>query len=409
MSKEATGTRLPRKGEPVVKATVDILPPISAGESVPALAGSTEVSTLPTARWKGEIDLGGEAVECYVLDDERRMISLRGVVKALAHADNGRIENYIGAGALRNFMDVDSIMSNLIEFSIPGFSLRNGKGMTTGQFMTIIRAYIAALQHKAPLTSRQREIAVNCSVLAAAFMHLGLDAVVDEATGFQRVRSEDALQVKLKAFIADELRAWTKTFPDDLWREFGRLANWKDPLRNRPLWWGKLVTWLIYDTLDPDVARYLKDNKPPPHNRWHQQLTLEVGIPRLVSRCFEVIGIAKGCSDIQELCEKVDKYYGRGAFQFSLTDLMHAPRNKRAPRIRSARKPDLALPSGTVPEIGGIVEEAPTQPPEQLDMMSSIGEALLSFDFEAEAAANRDPPSWTAHERFAEGRSTRLD
>jgi hypothetical protein len=42
------------------------------------------------------------------------------------------------------------------------------------------------------------------------------------ATGYQYVRAEDALAVKLRAFIADELRAWEKTFPDELWAEFGR-------------------------------------------------------------------------------------------------------------------------------------------------------------------------------------------
>jgi hypothetical protein len=35
-------------------------------------------------------------------------------------------------------------------------------------------------------------------------------------TGYQFERADDALQVKLRAFIADELRTWEKTFPDEL-------------------------------------------------------------------------------------------------------------------------------------------------------------------------------------------------
>jgi hypothetical protein len=70
---------------------------------------------------------------------------------------------------------------------------------------------------------------------------LGLIALIDEATGYQYERAEDALQVKLRAFIADELRAWQKTFPDELWEEFGRLTNWKGALHTRPKWWGNLV------------------------------------------------------------------------------------------------------------------------------------------------------------------------
>ena len=66
--------------------------------------------------------------------------------------------------------------------------------------------------------------------------------------------------MKLRAFISEELRAWEKTFPDELWEEFGRLTGWKTPLQTRPKWWGKLVTELIYDTLDDEVATYLMVN-----------------------------------------------------------------------------------------------------------------------------------------------------
>jgi hypothetical protein len=49
-----------------------------------------------------------------------------------------------------------------------------------------------------------------------------------------------------------------------------------------------MVIELIYDTLDPDVAKYLKENKPPTGARWHQHLTENYGVRQLVSRCFEL-------------------------------------------------------------------------------------------------------------------------
>jgi hypothetical protein len=51
----------------------------------------------------------------------------------------------------------------------------------------------------------------------------------------------------------------------------------RGPLHSRPKWWGRLVIELIYDTLDPDVAEWLKKNKPPPGLKWHQQLTENYG------------------------------------------------------------------------------------------------------------------------------------
>jgi len=145
--------------------------------------------------------------------------------------------------------------------SIPGES-KIAKCLEARQFLNICRAYVKALSDNALQTERQKEIAIKCSILLSACADIGLEALIDEVTGYQYERKEDGLQIKLRLYIAEELRAWEKTFPDELWEEFGRLTNWSTPLKNRPKWWGKLVIKLIYDTLEPDVAKYLKDNKP---------------------------------------------------------------------------------------------------------------------------------------------------
>lgn len=273
--------------------------------------------TSPFAKWKGKIDLAGEELDCYVLDTEERVIALRATVKAIADADSGDLAKFIGVSALNAFINKDLILAELIEFSIPGTQMK-GLGMTTEHFELICRGYVQALYQGAPLTDRQRQIAIKCAVLTSGLARTGLDALIDEATGYQYERAEDALQVKLRAFIAEELRAWEKTFPDELWEEFGRLTNWQSPLKSRPKWWGKLVIELIYDTLDPDVAEYLRNNKPPSDVRWHQQLTEDLGVRQLVSRCYEIIGMAKTCRTMPELRQKVAEHYGTKAVQFTL-------------------------------------------------------------------------------------------
>jgi hypothetical protein len=179
---------------------------------------------------------------------------------------------------------------------------------------------VQALYQNAKLTARQREIAIKCAVLTSGLTRTGLDALIDEATGYQYEREEDALQVKLRAFIADELRAWEKTFPDELWEEFGRLTNWKGSLHSRPKYWGKLVIELIYDTLDPDVAKYLRENRPAPGIHWHRQLTENYGAKQLVSRCYEIVGLAKSCRTMSELRKKVAHHYGKQSMLFGIYD-----------------------------------------------------------------------------------------
>ena len=251
-------------------------------------------ANLPFAKWRGQIDLGGDELDVYVLNTEQRVIALRSAINSIAGKESGNLASYIETTALKPFVNSDLILGELLDFSIPGTQFI-GRGMTTEHFEMVCRAYVQALYEGVSLTERQREIAVKCAVLTAGLTRTGLDALIDEATGYQYERAEDALQVKLRAFISEELRAWEKTFPDELWEEFGRLTGWKTPLQNRPKWWGKLVTELIYETLDKDVAEYLKTNKPPPGFRWHQQLTENYGVRELVSRCYEVIGMAKTC------------------------------------------------------------------------------------------------------------------
>jgi hypothetical protein len=273
----------------------------------------------PFAKWRGQIDLGGDELDVYVLDTGERVISTRAAIKAFSGVDSGNLGNYLGVAALKSFLNSELILGELLEFSIPGTQFL-GRGMTTEHFELICRGYVQALYEKAPLTDRQREIAIKCAVLTAGLTRTGLDALIDEATGYQHERAEDALQVKLRLFIAEELRAWEKTFPDELWEEFGRLTNWKGPLSSRPKYWGHLVIELIYDTLDPDVAKYLRENRPPPGIHWHRNLTENHGIKRLVSRCYEVVGLSKSCETIGELRKKVAHHYGKQALLFNVYD-----------------------------------------------------------------------------------------
>lgn len=273
----------------------------------------------PFAKWRGTIDFGGDALDVYVLDTAQRVISIRGAIKSFSGADSGNLGSYVGVAALKPFINSELILGELLEFAIPGTQF-SGRGMTTEHFELICRGYVQALYVGAPLTERQREIAIKCAVLTAGLTRTGLDALIDEATGYQYERAEDALQVKLRLFIAEELRAWEKTFPDELWEEFGRLTGWQGPLNSRPKYWGQLVIELIYDTLDKDVAKYLRENKPPPGIHWHRNLTENYGIKRLVSRCYEIVGLAKSCQTMKELRKKVAHHYGKQTLLLSIFD-----------------------------------------------------------------------------------------
>lgn len=84
------------------------------------------------------------------------------------------------------------------------------------------------------MTDRQKQMAMNASAFLSAVAKIGLEALIDEATGYQYEREADALEVRFRVYLADELRAWEKTFPDELWLVFGRLTGWQGYLHKRP-------------------------------------------------------------------------------------------------------------------------------------------------------------------------------
>lgn len=169
----------------------------------------------PFAKYFGELKLGKNTVDCYVIDNGDRVISMGAAVTALANTKSADLAEYIGVNSLKPYINKDLVLAETIVFNIPG-STYTARGIKAETFLDICNAYVAAFSEGALTTERQEEIAIRCSVLLASCAKLGLIALIDEATGYQFERQGNALQLKMKAFIADEMRGWEKTFPDEL-------------------------------------------------------------------------------------------------------------------------------------------------------------------------------------------------
>lgn len=282
--------------------------------------GSIESPTLPEARWPGMLPIGDEEVPVYVLDDGRRVISRTGALNVLAGRGGGNLESYLRVEALRPYVPSD-LAKNMIQFTMPGVVNKTVLGLSAETFLDVCRAYVRARDDGRLLNSeRQTEIAIKAGMFLAACANVGLIALIDEVTGFQYQREQDALSIKLKLFLEDEMRKWEKTFPDELWKEFGRLTNWQGTVHQRPKYWGHLVMELIYEYLDPDVAEWLRKNAPKPQHaqNYHQWLSGQYGLKKLIEHIWMVIGMASACQTMAELKRKMAEKYGRIPLQYTL-------------------------------------------------------------------------------------------
>ena len=107
--------------------------------------------------------------------------------------------------------------------------------MSTGYDAYILpklcKVYLDA-RDKKQLVKQQIPLARASEILLLGLSHTGIIALVDEATGYQYERERYELQKILKAYIAEELRAWVKTFPDIYYSEIFRLNGWDYTIQN---------------------------------------------------------------------------------------------------------------------------------------------------------------------------------
>lgn len=291
------------------------------------LAEVESLEGLPVAKHKGILRLMDAELPCYVLSDGRHVIGRTSATEMLTGIKGGGgFEKYIGVTALHAFIDVVQVTEKMVSFELPEVSGldRHVRGLTADEFIEVCRGFVGALEaHSRPdsgvhLTSRQIEMAMRASMFLAACAKIGLEALIDEATGYQYERAQDALEVKLRAYLEVEMRRWEKTFPDELWKEFGRLTGWSHSVTHRPKYWGHLVMELVYEYLDTDVAKWLRENAPAPQRgqNYHQWLTSQYGLRKLVEHIWKLIGIAKTCSSLSELKDKMAELHGRQPIQY---------------------------------------------------------------------------------------------
>ena len=183
----------------------------------------------------------------------------------------------------------------------------------------IISAWAAdKLQHQ------QQHIARQAEVLLGGFAQVGITALVDEATGYERERRRGELHAILEAYIAKELLPWTKRFPDEFYTGMFRLLKWdKDPLGARPLLVGKLTNNLVYERLPEGVLDELKVKNPKGEDgrrrhKHHQFLTVDIGHEHLGKHLAVVCALMRISPDFKTFLHQLDAAIPRHGKNYEL-------------------------------------------------------------------------------------------
>lgn len=322
---------------------------VPQNKALPPLSEDNGQRSLPVSQWPGILTIGQTELPVFVLNDGRRVISRNAATNLLTGKRSGDLESYLHVEALAPYLPPD-LAGNLIEFVLPGQEHKTTIGISTETYLDICTAYIQALDEGNLRTPRQKAIATKASMFLASCAKVGLDALIDEATGYQYVRQEDDLQFRLRLYLEKEMRKWERTFPKELWEQFGRLTHMESSPSQRPKYWGKLVMELIYDYLEPDVAKWLRENNPAPRKgkNHHQWLNEQYGLKKLTEHIWKVIGMALLCNSMRELRMKMAETFGHAPKQYTLFE-------------------DETLPWSSSKKRGRIVDSSITNPPRETE------------------------------------------
>lgn len=249
--------------------------------------------------------IGDVEIPAYVLEDERRVLTVSGMSDGLSMARGGsevkglnRFELFISRDRIKSFIPDDlaqRIHSPIIFLTPTG---KKAYGYEAEVLVDLCEAVLAARAAK-KLQTQQEGIAQRCEVLVRGLARVGIVALVDEATGYQEIRAKSALSQILEAYISKELLPWTQRFPLQFYQEMYRLLGWQlDPnSRAKPGFVGKLTNALVYERLPDGVLEELREkNAVDPDTKrrkfkHHQFLTEEVGNTHLEKHLSKVIGL----------------------------------------------------------------------------------------------------------------------
>ena len=263
------------------------------------------------------LEIGEIKIAAYVLEDEMRVLSQRGLTEAVGlNPDAGyRIPHLIRSRAIKPH--VDELLMPAIEEPIPFRNPTGGRtvyGYPATLLVDICQAVLAA-RDAGRLTGRQVDVAARCDILIRSLAKVGIIALVDEATGYETIREQNALAKILDKYLADECREWTKTFPYEFYGQIFRLREWGLPSgAKRPSVIGHYTNNVIYARIAPYVLEELQERTPPSpqgwlKNRYHQWFNEKYGHPMLKEHLAGVIALMRAAPTWQRFRESLDLAY----------------------------------------------------------------------------------------------------
>ena len=289
-------------------------------------AAESRWGPIAKATHDGEIPIGEAKIPCAVLEDGTRVLTQQGVLLAIGRARSAKggqgasqgvdqLPAFLAAKNLKPFISKDLRASTTpIRFRLPSGGL--AYGYDAGLLPKVCDVYLKA-REQGELRGRQSLIAQQCEIIVRGLADVGIRALVDEATGYEKVREQFELAKILEAFVAKEIQGWVQTFGPEFYELICEVSG--KPLsyaKKRPKYFGRITNNLVYRRLAPGVLQELESQNPRNESgnrarKHHQHLTRDIGHPKLKEHLAGVTTALKMAKQFeltwQEFIKALDK------------------------------------------------------------------------------------------------------
>jgi len=276
---------------------------------------------FPKATHEGKLKIAGADLDVAVLDNQSRIISHSAVFKALGRPIRGT-ERVVGIPPFmdaKNLQDLvtDDLASVMNKVEYLGRNGKRQEGYDANILPLVCDLYLQGRANGTITRINQLATAQKAEILVRSLAKVGINALVDEATGYQDVRVKDALQKILDQYLLQEAKRYEVTFPLELYKQWFRLNGWQwrpENAQKRPGIIGKWTNKYIYSRMAPGLLDEL-ERKNPKNAKGYREfkhfsfLTDEIGEPKLREFFGGLIALAKASTTWNKYTSLIERAY----------------------------------------------------------------------------------------------------
>jgi len=267
----------------------------------------------------GEVNLNGKKIASAVLEDGTSIFSERSLAIAFgikgggahwkrkkeAENESAVLPEYLSARYLKPFIPKELMLKFESAVDYESVAEKDARGVDATILSDICDVYVTAQKELAKRGIHYPsldKVADNAYAMIKAFSKLGIIALVYEATGYDKIKSKDALQKFLEKFLLEEKGKWIKTYPDEFFEMIFKMKGltWSSANKGqKPQWIGHHINDFVYSRIAPKVLTELrkinpKNEKGNRKGKHPQYISTDFGHPKLKEHLASLIALGKG-------------------------------------------------------------------------------------------------------------------